>query len=134
MHCKGEFTMKAYPASPSAALTPWHCSMLLDEGGLRTQVIVDCVTEPRDGFNVRAFIPGTEKPNERVLIHAHRDDGACSGANDNGTGTVCIMMLAEIMSKLPQPARTIEFISTGSEEGISDGMVQYSTLPTVRRK
>ena len=95
------------------------------QGGLRAQIIVDCVTEPRDGFNIRAFIPGTEKPNERVLIHAHRDDGACSGANDNGTGTVCIMMLAEIMSRLPQPARTIEFISTGSEEGISDGMVQY---------
>jgi len=94
-------------------------------GHVRAKIVVDCITEPRDGFNVRAFIPGTEKSDERVLIHAHRDDGACSGANDNGTGTVCIMMLAEIMAKLPSPVRTIEFISTGSEEGISDGMVQY---------
>ena len=95
------------------------------QGGVKARITVDCVTEPRDGFNIRAFIPGTSKPEERVLIHAHRDDGACNGANDNGTGTVCIMMLAAIMAKLPNPARTIEFISTGSEEGISDGMVQY---------
>jgi len=95
------------------------------KGGVKAHITVNCVTEPRDGCNVRAFIPGAEKPNERVLIHAHRDDGACSGANDNGTGTVVVMLLAEIMSGLPRPARTIEFISTGSEEGISDGMVQY---------
>jgi len=95
------------------------------QGEVRAKITVDCVTAPRDGYNIRAFIPGTSKPEERVLIHAHRDDGACNGANDNGTGTVCIMMLAAIMTKLPNPARTIEFISTGSEEGISDGMVQY---------
>ena len=94
-------------------------------GGINASIEVDCLTEPRDGANARAFIPGTEKSNERVLIHAHRDDGACSGANDNGTGTVVIMMLAEIMANMPPPKRTIEFISTGSEEGISDGMVQY---------
>ncbi len=95
------------------------------KGPVKATISVKCITEPRDGFNVRAFIPGAQKPDERVLIHAHRDDGACSGANDNGTGTVAVMMLAEIMSRLPQPARTVEFISTGSEEGISDGMVQY---------
>lgn len=94
-------------------------------GGVKAEISVDCLTEPRDGANIRAFIIGTEKPQERVLIHAHRDDGACSGANDNGTGTVAIMMLAEIMAELQPPKRTIEFISTGSEEGISDGMVQY---------
>jgi len=94
-------------------------------GGVRAKIKVDCVTEPRDGFNVRAFIPGTDKPGERVLIHGHRDDGACNGANDNGTGTVALMMLAEIMAGLPAPKRTIEIMSTGSEEGISDGMVQY---------
>ena len=58
------------------------------KGGVNAGIKVDCVTEPRDGFNIRAFIPGTSRPEERVLIHAHRDDGACNGANDNGTGTV----------------------------------------------
>lgn len=94
-------------------------------GGVRVRVRVDCITEPRDGANVRAFLRGSEQPRERVLIHAHRDDGACSGANDNGTGTVVLLALAEIFARLPAPKRTIEFISTGSEEGISDGMVQY---------
>lgn len=95
------------------------------QGRVVAHIEVRCQTEPRDGNNVRAFITGTQSPLERVLIHAHRDDGACSGANDNGTGTVVIMMLAEIMARLNAPKRTIEFISTGSEEGISDGMVQY---------
>jgi len=94
-------------------------------GGLRARIIVDCITEPRDGVNIRAFIPGSEKPEQKVLVHAHRDCGACNGANDNGSGAVVIMMLAKIMSGLPAPMRTIEFLSTGSEEGISDGMVQY---------
>jgi aminopeptidase YwaD len=94
-------------------------------GGVRASIEVACVTEPRDGANIRAFIFGTERPKERILIHAHRDDGACSGANDNGTGTAAIMMLSEIMARLPAPKRTVEFIATGSEEGISDGMVQY---------
>jgi len=94
-------------------------------GGVRAKIEVTCTTEPRDGVNVRAFITGNEMPKQRVLIHAHRDDGACNGANDNGSGAVAIMMLAKIMSKLHTPKRTIEFISTGSEEGISDGMVQY---------
>jgi len=94
-------------------------------GGVRAQIKVDCITEPRDGVNVRAFIAGTEAARQRVIINAHRDDGACNGANDNGSGVVAAMMLAKIMSKLPAPKRTIEFISTGSEEGISDGMVQY---------
>jgi len=94
-------------------------------GGVRAKIEVECITEPRDGINIRAFMPGTEKPKQRVLIHAHRDDGACNGANDNGSGAVVIMMLTKIMSKLPAPKRTIEIISTGSEEGITDGMVQY---------
>lgn len=92
---------------------------------VRAKIKVDCITEPRDGVNIRAFILGHEKPQQRIIIHAHRDDGACNGANDNGSGTVVVMMLAKIMSKLPTPSRTIEFLSTGSEEGISDGMVQY---------
>lgn len=94
-------------------------------GGIKGRIRVDCITEPREGANVRAFIRGTERPRERVLVHAHRDDGACSGANDNGTGTACILAVAQIFSRLPAPKRTVEFISTGSEEGISDGMVQY---------
>ena len=94
-------------------------------GGVRAKIKVDCITEPRDGVNLRAFIPGSEKPEQRVIVHAHRDDGACNGANDNGSGAVGIMMLAKVMSGLPAPKRTIEFLSTGSEEGISDGMVQY---------
>ena len=69
-------------------------------------------------FNVIARIPGTELPNEYVILSAHLDswDGA-SGATDNGTGTI---MMAEAMRILklayPNPRRTILAGHWGGEE------------------
>ena len=69
-------------------------------------------------YNVIGRIPGTELPNEYVLLSAHLDsyDGA-SGATDNGTGTI---MMAEAMRILreayPNPRRTILVGHWGGEE------------------
>ena len=69
-------------------------------------------------FNVVGTIPGTELPDEYVLLSAHLDswDGA-SGATDNGTGTI---MMAEAMRILkaayPAPRRTIVVGHWGGEE------------------
>ena len=69
-------------------------------------------------FNVVGRIPGTELPDEYVLLSAHLDswDGA-SGATDNGTGTI---MMAEAMRILkaayPNPRRTIVVGHWGGEE------------------
>jgi len=94
-------------------------------GRVSGRIVVDCTTEPRKGFNIRALLLGKEKPKERVVILAHRDDGACPGANDNGSGTSALLELARLFGKLSRPKRTVEFLSTTSEEGITDGIFQY---------
>jgi hypothetical protein len=97
----------------------------IGHGKLGARISVDCTTEPRKGWNLRGLLKGTEKPDEHIVVLAHRDDGACSGANDNGTGTVAVFELARIFGQLPRTRRTVEFLSTTSEEGITDGIFQY---------
>ncbi len=71
-------------------------------------------------FNTIARIPGTEKPNEYVMMSAHFDswDGS-SGATDNGTGTVTMMEALRILKQVyPHPKRTILVGHwSGEEEG-----------------
>ncbi len=69
-------------------------------------------------FNVIGTIPGTELPDEYVVLSAHLDSWhAASGATDNGTGTV-VMMEAMRMLKAhyPNPRRTIVVGLWGGEE------------------
>lgn len=69
-------------------------------------------------FNTIAEIPGSELPNEYVILSAHFDswDGA-TGATDNGTGTITMMEAARILKKVyPNPKRTILVGLWGSEE------------------
>ena len=72
-------------------------------------------------FNTIATIPGTEKPNEYVLLSAHFDswDGS-SGATDNGTGTIMMMEAMRILKQVyPHPKRTIRVGHwTGEEKGL----------------
>lgn len=68
--------------------------------------------------NVIATIPGTEKPNEYIVLSAHYDswDGA-SGATDNGTGTLTMLEAARILKAIyPNPKRTIIVGHWGGEE------------------
>jgi hypothetical protein len=69
-------------------------------------------------FNTIATIPGTEKPNEYVLLSAHFDswDGS-SGATDNGTGTIMMMEVMRILKQVyPHPKRTIRVGHWTAEE------------------
>ncbi|WP_297797790.1 M20/M25/M40 family metallo-hydrolase [uncultured Eudoraea sp.] len=69
-------------------------------------------------FNTIATIPGTEFPDEYVVLSAHFDswDGG-TGATDNGTGTITMMETARILRKIyPNPKRTIIIGLWGSEE------------------
>ena len=69
-------------------------------------------------FNVVATIPGTELPDEYVVLSAHLDswDGA-SGATDNGTGTIMMHEAMRILkATYPNPRRTIVVGHWGGEE------------------
>jgi Zn-dependent M28 family amino/carboxypeptidase len=73
-------------------------------------------------YNILAEIPGTEKPNEYIILSAHFDswDGG-SGATDNNSGTVIMMEAARILKKVyPNPKRTILVgLWNGEEQGLN---------------
>ncbi len=79
--------------------------------------------------NVAAFIKGTEKPDEVIVISAHldhegvKDGNVYNGADDDGSGTVAIMEIAEAFQKAVKaghgPKRSILFLHvTGEEKGL----------------
>ncbi|WP_228547340.1 M20/M25/M40 family metallo-hydrolase [Nonlabens antarcticus] len=78
-------------------------------------------------FNTIATIPGTEKPDEYVVLSAHFDswDGG-TGATDNGTGSITMMEAARLLKKhYPNPKRTIIIGLWGSEEQGLNGSRAY---------
>lgn len=93
----------------------------------------------KDSENVVAFIKGTEKPNEIVVISAHLDhegikDGEIyNGADDDGSGTVAILEIAEAFKQAADagkgPKRSILFLHvTGEEKGLL-GSKYYTENP-----
>ncbi|CAG0932248.1 Bacterial leucyl aminopeptidase [Thermoflexales bacterium] len=76
----------------------------------------------RSNRNVVGVLTGTLTPNEIVLITAHLDDmpssGRAPGADDNASGSVGVMLVAEIMSQY-HFERTVRFVFfTGEEQGL----------------
>lgn len=66
--------------------------------------------------NLEIEIRGTEKPDEIVIVGLHYDSVVGSpGANDNGTGAVAILALAEKFATL-KPKRTLRFVEFVNEE------------------
>jgi Zn-dependent M28 family amino/carboxypeptidase len=89
--------------------------------------------------NVVAFIKGTEKPDEIVVISAHYDHlgnpkgDIYYGADDDGSGTVAILEIAEAFKKAVEagnePKRSILFLhATGEEKGLL-GSKYYTEFP-----
>ena len=72
-------------------------------------------------YNVVADIPGTEFPDEYVIVGGHLDswDGA-TGTTDNGTGCATTIEAARLLMKSGvKPRRTIRFILwSGEEQGL----------------
>jgi len=61
-----------------------------------------------------------------VILGAHLDSVAAGpGVNDNGSGVAALMVIAERLRQLPQPARTVRFAFWGAEEGGTFGSRAY---------
>ncbi len=97
---------------------------LLDDGQ-EVEVEFDIRNHFRKGpiplYNVIADIPGTEHPEQFVVVGGHLDswDGA-TGTTDNGTGTATTMEAARILMAIgAKPKRTIRFMLwSGEEQGL----------------
>ena len=92
-----------------------------------------------DSENVVAIIKGSEKPEEYIVISAHLDHEGVkggkvyNGADDDGSGTVAILEIAEAFKKAEKegngPKRSIVFLHvTGEEKGLL-GSKYYTENP-----
>lgn len=92
-----------------------------------------------DSENIWAYIEGSEKPDEVLVISAHYDHVGMkngeiyNGADDDGSGTVAVMEIAKAFMKAKKegngPKRSILFLHvTGEEHGLH-GSRFYSENP-----
>lgn len=89
--------------------------------------------------NVIAFIEGTEKPNEILVISSHYDhegikkEEVYNGADDNASGTSAVIEIAQAFASAKKegfgPKRSILFVNfTGEEKGLL-GSKYFSNNP-----
>jgi Zn-dependent M28 family amino/carboxypeptidase len=97
------------------------------ETGITVRGSVEAATRQVDTENVVGLIPGSERPDEYVLVTAHYDgfgigatidgDSIYNGAYDNASGTAVIMAMARALSSMtPAPPRSVLFLATAAEE------------------
>jgi len=93
-----------------------------------------------DSKNVVGLLPGSEAPEEYVLLTAHWDhlgrctpnaegDDICNGAVDNATGTAALVALAEAQAKAGAPRRSMVFLAVTAEEQGLLGSEYYAANP-----
>jgi hypothetical protein len=98
-------------------------------------------TETLESSNVIGVLPGTDKKDEYVFLTGHYDhlgkrgDVIWYGADDDGSGTVSVMQMAEAFTAAARrgkgPRRTIIFMTVSGEEKGLLGSEYYSEHPTV---
>lgn len=98
-------------------------------------------SETLESSNVIGVLPGTDKKEEYVFLTGHYDhlgkqgDVIWYGADDDGSGTVGVMQMAEAFAaaakKGNKPRRTMIFMTVSGEEKGLLGSEYYSEHPTV---
>lgn len=96
-------------------------------------------TETLESSNVIALLPGTDKKDEYVFLTGHYDhlgkrgDVIYYGADDDGSGTVGVMQMAEAFAaaakKGNRPRRSMVFMTVSGEEKGLWGSDYYSEHP-----
>ena len=88
---------------------------------------VESKTETADLENVVCRIPGTDPAAGEIILSAHLFEGMQKqGANDNISGSACILEVARVLNgliaegRLPRPKRTIRFIWGPEFSGIGE--------------
>ena len=100
----------------------------------------DYLDKPVSTENVLGFLKGSEKPEEILVITSHYDhigviDGEVNnGADDDGSGTVTVLEIAEAFAKSSKknkgPKRSILFMTvTGEEKGLLGSKYYTDTDP-----
>jgi len=116
---------------PAAAVTA-EDAMLISRLSKRGAVKMHLTLTPQnlpdaDSYNVIADFPGTEKPEEVVIVSGHLDSwDLATGAHDDGAGVAAAMAVIDTLKKLKlQPRRTIRVIAWMNEENGTRGGKGY---------
>jgi hypothetical protein len=97
---------------------------------LELEVDNKLIPGPVPVYNTVGELPGTEKPDEFVVVGAHLDSWDLGqGTTDNGTGSCVVLEVARILTKAGiRPKRTIRFVLFSGEEQGLHGSRAYCTL------
>ena len=120
------------PKIPAAAIgyldSDYLHNELVKNPNLKINLSMNCKTLPEaQSYNVIAEIPGTELPNEIIVVGGHFDswDLGC-GAHDDGAGCVQSMEVLYLFKELNiKPKRTIRCVLFINEENGSRGGKDY---------
>ena len=100
---------------------------LLANEKIAVRAQVESKMEPADLENVVCDIPGTDPAAGEIILSAHLFEGfQKQGANDNISGSACILEVARVLNaliadgRLPRPKRTIRFIWGPEFAGIGE--------------
>ncbi|MFQ6053171.1 MAG: M28 family peptidase, partial [Candidatus Bathyarchaeia archaeon] len=101
---------------------------LLDEGSVRARVFTTDQIKPMTSWIPSGDIPGSEKPDEVVIVGAHFDGHSISqGAVDDCSGAVTVMNVARVLAEHGgRFRRTIRFLCFPLEESGLIGSVAYT--------
>ena len=108
---------------------------LMAQGPVRVHGTIDARYVPGQLTLVHAWIRGSEKPDEEVLVTGHLDHPKWS-ANDNASGSAAMVEMARTLGtlikagKIPAPRRTIHFIWVPEYYGT---IAYLASHPEVRR-
>lgn len=103
------------------------------------EIVVQKEQEKLSTENVLGYIEGSDRSEELLVITAHydhlgmRDGKIYNGADDDGSGTVALMEIARVMSKMKSegiaPRRSVLFMAVSGEEKGLLGSLFYTNNP-----
>ncbi|MRV72498.1 M20/M25/M40 family metallo-hydrolase [Duganella sp. FT92W] len=118
---------------PAAAVTAEDAMLvgrLLKRGPVKMHVTLTPQNLPdADSYNVIADLPGTELPDEVVIVSGHLDSwDLATGAHDDGTGVAGAMGVLQTIKQLGlKPRRTIRMVAWMNEEnGLRGGQAYHA--------
>ena len=131
-HTGGTWFEDGEPQIPAAAITTEHADMIarLADRGIAVRVRIEMGAHweaDQATHNVVGEIPGSERPEEVVLIGGHLDSwDVGQGAHDDGAGVAQVVEALRILSQLEPPRRTIRGVLFANEEnGLRGGKAYF---------
>ncbi len=119
-------TGKDYGELPMARILHLDGLDIVKRGLGRARLTMINAQRKSHSFNVIGEKPGTDLPEEIVVVCGHYDTSmGISGASDNAGGTALVMELARIFAKEPTK-RTLRFIAFAAEETGLNGSCFYA--------